>query len=36
MKKVRKIYDWIKTFLVVIPVLGIMYIWEILTDNNSK
>lgn len=32
MKKIRRIYDWIMTFVVVIPVLGIIYIWEYLTE----
>lgn len=35
MRKLKKIYDWAVTFLVVIPVLGIMYIGEII-NNNSK
>lgn len=35
MKKIRRIYDWIMTFVVVIPVLAIMYIWEILTDDGK-
>ena len=33
--KMRRIYDRIMTFVVVIPILGIMYIWEILTDDGK-
>ena len=32
MKNLKKTFDWIMTFVVVIPVLGIIYIWEYLTE----
>lgn len=32
MKNLKKTLDWIMTFVVVIPVLGIIYIWEYLTE----
>lgn len=32
MNNLKKTFDWIMTFVVVIPVLGIIYIWEYLTE----